>query len=673
MKVNLNKNHYIPKKLVTKSFINTKKDKVLLGYSQNKLDVNKNRKTMSRHSMLKNSKSTDKNNKKYDLHEKCNTSRDSLCNNNIINRDKLRTSDNSKKKNFNTNRINISSVNKKNEKERDNKISYAFCNSEMKNYPNSKNFRHNLSVKNRNLNFVGHNKTLNFIKVKNSKLNKALKKYNENNMKDKNFNCFLPIRNYNSLRKNSQMNRSLNSGINKRYNNNYNIDNKKKCNNSLKMKQNTINKSFDNSNLKIKLNKNRSLENSRLKFYKVDKKFYNGNLMDRTKKLKKTIIQNYKFNFDLFDDMQYSTGKGNLDISHDIKIISSSFNYDIELEKEPKKEMKDNKENKENKKNNEKKENKENKVEKQLNFDIAELKIDNGSKNEINIAQTERGNKKTMKNKMNTSILPISSKSVKKRKIIKIDKKHKKNALRTIVKEKENINIKKVNNNEEINNTNHSINDDEIINKDNEKKDNINFIKNNFNTLPNNNKLEAHNEIFDIDTDKKHHEIFEIISDVKVKSFTEYEQDKKNIGSNEKTAVDKIIESPKKGNQNLPNITTDNEENLSFEKEKFIEDRDEYNIMLKETFSKDRFSFRPTNNNSHETFPDLKSQNEVLDKKDFINHDIMPNCLRFDTIRCSVQIKKKGKKNIYNNNIYCNTIGKIKNSKSKDLKNYNNY
>ena len=149
MKVNLNKNHHIPKKLVTKSFINTKKDKVLLGYSHNKLDVNKNRKTMSKYSMLKNSKSTDKNNKKYDLYDKCNTSRDSLCNNNIINRDKLRTSDNSKKKNLNMNRINISSVNKKYDKERDNKILNAFYNSEMKNYPNSKNFRHNLSVKNR--------------------------------------------------------------------------------------------------------------------------------------------------------------------------------------------------------------------------------------------------------------------------------------------------------------------------------------------------------------------------------------------------------------------------------------------------------------------------------------------------------------------------------------------
>ena len=57
---------------------------------------------------------------------------------------------------------------------------------------------------------------------------------------------------------------------------------------------------------------------------------------------------------------------------------------------------------------------------------------------------------------------------------------------------------------------------------------------------------------------------------------------------------------------------------------KFIEDRDEYNIVLKKTLSKDRFSFRPTNNDSNDTLQDtyMKNANKstVLNKKDFMNY-----------------------------------------------------
>ena len=58
---------------------------------------------------------------------------------------------------------------------------------------------------------------------------------------------------------------------------------------------------------------------------------------------------------------------------------------------------------------------------------------------------------------------------------------------------------------------------------------------------------------------------------------------------------------------------------------KFIEDRDEYNIILKETFSKDRFSFRPTNKDSNGTFQDtrLKKDNNELNKNDFLTNNII--------------------------------------------------
>ena len=204
------------------------------------------------------------------------------------------------------------------------------------------------------------------------------------------------------------MNRSLNYSMNKRNTNHENLEHKRRCNNSLKNKDNTINRSFDNTHLKVKLNKNRSLENSYLNFYKVDKKIMNGNILDKNKKLKKTIIQNYKYNLNLCDDILCNTDKVNPDINNDINIISSSFHYDREFEKEAKKDMKENKD------------------KKQLDKDIEKLKIENKPKNERNNSQTERDLNKTMKSKMNTSNLPISSKSLKKRKKIKIEEKNKK-------------------------------------------------------------------------------------------------------------------------------------------------------------------------------------------------------------------------------------------------------
>ena len=647
MKVNQNKNNHKLNKLCTKSFINSKKDKVLLDNSHNKSEINKNSKAITKYPFLKNSKSTNKNTKKCDLNEKYNSVRESIFNNSIINKDIIRIYNSSNKKSVIANKNKISRINKKSEKNKNYKIISNYNNNnEIKKYGNPHHIRHTLSVNNRNSNIVGYNKTINFIRIKNPQLNKVLNNYNEkNNTKEKKSNCFLPIRNYNSLHKNNnQMNRSLNYSMNKRNTNHENLEHKRRCNNSLKNKDNTINRSFDNTHLKVKLNKNRSLENSYLNFYKVDKKIMNGNILDKNKKLKKTIIQNYKYNLNLCDDILCNTDKVNPDINNDINIISSSFHYEREFEKEAKKDMKENKD------------------KKQLDKGIEKLKIENKPKNERNNSQTERDLNKTMKSKMNTSNLPISSKSLKKRKKIKIEEKNKKNSFQNILKAKENNNIKKINNNinEKINNINNLINNSKNANKDNKKKDNIINIENYLSTLPNKNNMEVHSEIFDNDKNEKSDEIFEIIYDVKVKSFTEYEQDKKNIVNNTNNTNDTntnepihriLIRSPKKESQNtFADIINNEEENENYSngKEKFIEDRDEYNIALKETFSKDRFSFRPTNNDSRETFPDIRSQNndKVLDKKDFINNETMPAYYGFDNMsKNDIPPMKKTKQN----------------------------
>ena len=317
------------------------------------------------------------------------------------------------------------------------------------------------------------------------------------------------------------------------------------------------------------------------------------------------------------------------------------------------------------------------------------LKLDS-IKRDIIESQTEREFNKTMRGKMNTSLLPISSKSVQKRKKLK-NEECKRISLKNIINPKENINIKKVYNNN-INNSNingknnkyiNIINNSKIINKDNNKSkennkdNNIGIIRENFNTLPANN-INFNSEIFDMDINKKNSDIFEIISNVKVKSLVEYEQDKKNslngeekldINNDDNININKIINTQAQ-NHNLFLGLINNKENN--EKENFIKDRDEYNIILKETFSKDRFSFRPTNNDSHETFQDLKFQNNnnTLDKKDFINNNIISfSHFKFENVpKNKMPAKKKVKQS--KNNI--NAVKKIKHSKSKELKPYKN-
>ena len=162
----------------------------------------------------------------------------------------------------------------------------------------------------------------------------------------------------------------------------------------------------------------------------------------------------------------------------------------------------------------------------------------------------------------------------------------------------------------------------------------------------------------------KSNDIFEVISDIKIKSFNEYVKDKKP----DKNTI--IKNTPSNGNKisnnisininiNYNNININNtdkksnkqcniEMNNKINKEnplnnctngEFIEDRDEYNI-LKETFSKDRFSFRPVSNDNNQAITNFQQYNSIvnnssinenninnserlsLDKKDFINRNV---------------------------------------------------
>ena len=193
-------------------------------------------------------------------------------------------------------------------------------------------------------------------------------------------------------------------------------------------------------------------------------------------------------------------------------------------------------------------------------------------------------------------------------------------------------------------NINHTIKisdiDHDILTKTFNTESNDNNHKNLLNLDETNKKINDNNSIIDTErtnsnkTDvfesgtigsynkEKLYEIFQVISDVKVKSFIEYEEDKKHkLQENNNNNIIRNIEDID-NNLNINEIITSNSKTYD-DKNKFIEDRDEYNIVLKETFSKDRFSFKPTNNDSNETLQDTFRKNvnksTILNKKDFLN------------------------------------------------------
>ena len=113
------------------------------------------------------------------------------------------------------------------------------------------------------------------------------------------------------------------------------------------------------------------------------------------------------------------------------------------------------------------------------------------------------------------------------------------------------------------------------------------------------------------------------MSDIKVKSYNEYEKEKEKK-TNEKSEIDDRSKINNNINININiNYNTINVNNSNSLKEDFIEDRDECNNFIKETFSKDRFSFKPINNEIKTDFDAYKTitMRKKLDKNDFINND----------------------------------------------------
>ncbi len=290
-----------------------------------------------------------------------------------------------------------------------------------------------------------------------------------------------------------------------------------------------------------------------------------------------------------------------------------------------------------------------------------------------------------MKKKSKTTYLKITSKSVGKRNIQRNSKNNNMN-MKSVEKKENNI-IKKLSDIAEKFSINKSKYNSRInkksktllaLNNENNKENEINDKP-----IPVNEKYICNssyksnyftnNDIFDTDSNKKNYDIFEVISDVKVKSFIEYEEEKKNLlnkkeddnNNNENKIFNNEIEDFN-DNLNIQELTNfQNEDNNSVGK--FIEDRDEYNVILKETFSKDRFSFRPTSNDS---FQDSKNESKTLDKKDFLNynHFYSSSSFNFNNYEENSNKDKKKNKKGKSNHTGLHKVNKLKKSKSKELK-----
>ena len=632
MKISQNKSNNLLKKLYVNSFITNKKENSNNRNLKNKLE-NNNKKSITLSNFLKNSNSTLRNIKKYDLKEKSNTLRESYEIKNKINHCILKSNENMINKN-NKKRNILNKKNNINKNEIGNKI--ILNNNAIK--VNTKNNLDNNTVdniKNKNIVAVCHNKTINHIRIKNPKLNSVLHNHYEyKNLKNKPINFYLQIRNFNSLNKKNNSKKNIN-----------------KNNNSFREK-NLSNKYFDTSKLKIKLKKNRSIEKEYLNFYKVDKKFYNKNINNKHN-LNRTIIQNYFYSNNKEDIKNESENEMNN------KLNTISCNNDISLID---------------------KENNNAQNIKNSNIDIFNLKLDKIRNNMRNGLMTERENKNIsyMKKKVKAaSLVKIHSKSIEKR-----DRYNKKDNKNITKLQKDNNNIQKLSdiaekfaikkrkfkskileNKEKIKNKLFNI---IKSNKTNQKDSNDISTKENYNTLPQNNL--SNSDIFDSVINKKNYEIFEVISDVKVKSFIEYEEDKKNLLTKKESQNNGIPKINSFKNLNIKEFEDKSNDNkIQNLNSKFIKDRDEYNIKLKETFSKDRFSFRPTNNDSNETFQDTKIQNEnkILNKKDFISKKIVSS----SSMKNNLVSNKKKNKSIKNNNIVQTKEKKLVKSKSREKTN----
>ena len=163
--------------------------------------------------------------------------------------------------------------------------------------------------------------------------------------------------------------------------------------------------------------------------------------------------------------------------------------------------------------------------------------------------------------------------------------------------------------------------------KNNKKNINKNFsnkCKTSINPKKNDYILDLTNPKFSDKNEKlsRNNEIFEVISDIKVKTFNEYEQElvqktEQSINLENKSQINNNINI--NININYNNINVNNNSNNDINND-FIKDRDEYNTNIKATFSKDRFSFRPINNNYNlEQYNISGKNNQKLNKDDFID------------------------------------------------------
>ena len=362
----------------------------------------------------------------------------------------------------------------------------------------------------------------------------------------------------------------------------------------------------------------------------------------------------------------------------------------------------------------------------------------NINNNNINI-KFNKLNKKEKLIKINTNyksyngkngyIIPKTSTSKDNKKII-IKKEKSEKCVRTPITSKSTEKYQKLKaligeysiNNESIKNKSTSINQkskkdkNNIINKNNLTTGNliqkelkgIKYYINNFNIKKHKNILnidDLENEQNDIDKKIKNNGIFEVISNIKVKSLNEYEEEKKEIDSSKKVfntmpndnkinnnininininynninINSQINNENKISNNDINNYVNLENTNINCNNGVFIEDRDEYN--LKETFSKDRFSFKPVNDENNEIITNYQQYNNVnnnidkndkinnsdkisLDKKDFVNNNIINSSI----LNTYINKNKINNKTIDNKKIMKKEISKIQKLK-KIIKN----
>ena len=435
---NQNESNHILKKLCAKSFINPKKE---------------GNKSIQGNYILRNSSSTKKYLKISNSKEKYNTFRETHPN-------KIDNCKNNKKRSVILNKINNNINNNKLNKQ---KI-LDFINDKKNNNDikvnNNKSFNQTMMNNYKNSSLVGHNKTINHIRIKNPKLNSVL--YSNNEYKN---NKTVIMRNYNSLNKsNNTTNKSLNYSMYK----GHNKESRKRINNSFRIQENA-NKILENTKLKIKLKRNKSIEKGYINFYKVDKKFHNLSskimLGKKPPNLNKTLAPIYTCPIDTNESIIENNTERS---THKINCIPLAIQMSINGNEDEN----DNDNKKESKKISEN-ENKAQKT-KKLNFDILKLKIENIKSNILNDIKTEREkdrNRETHKNikeKSLTSTLPWSSKSVHKRKKINSEMNNEKNTIKKITKNKKKNSIK--NKIDIITEIKHQNNSEMILKKEKSKK-----------------------------------------------------------------------------------------------------------------------------------------------------------------------------------------------------------